>query len=43
MGRALKINYDIEFFEDIPTGIWLGSSFNDAKTLKLINNTGDVR
>jgi len=43
MGRALKINDDIEFFEDIPTGSWLGCSSNGAKSQKLINNTGDVR
>jgi hypothetical protein len=38
-GQTLKINYDIECFEDIPSGVWLGSSFNDAQTEKLICKT----
>lgn len=42
-GKTLRINYDIEFFEDISTGIWLGSSFDDAKSRKLINNTSQDR
>jgi hypothetical protein len=38
-GQTLKLSYDIECFEDINSGIWLGSSFNDAKTQKLVINT----
>ena len=40
-GKAVKITYEIECFEDIPDGAWLGASFQDAETRKLFYNTGE--
>jgi hypothetical protein len=39
-GQTLTLTYDIESFEDIPKRVWLGSSFNDPETNRLIFNTG---
>jgi pyrimidine deaminase RibD-like protein len=41
-GNALKITYEIECFEDIPDGIWLGASFRD-KAGQLSFNTREDR
>ena len=37
-GAILKITYEIECFENIQNGIWLGSSFQDSATEKLFFN-----
>jgi hypothetical protein len=40
-GKSLKIIYEIECFENVPQGIWLGASFRDENTGKLFHNTNE--
>jgi hypothetical protein len=40
-GRTLKITYKIECFENIPQGIWLGSSFQNSATQRLFFNRNE--
>jgi pyrimidine deaminase RibD-like protein len=39
--KAVKITYEIECFEDIHKGIWLGASFQDVKTKRIFYNTNE--
>jgi hypothetical protein len=37
-GKPLTIRYEIESYEDVPQGIWLGASFRDEKSGKMFYN-----